>query len=97
MSDDKVLRCCAHAAICRELALRQTDSPTRYDYLDLERSWLLLAESYELARLASNAIDAIGRRRRNRDAARTSARNRCIAELLRRAHEPLPTGLADEA
>ena len=97
MNNDNVSRCYVHAAICRELALRQADPLVRDDYLDLERSWLLLAESYKLAHRALNAIDAISRRRRDRDAARVLARNKQIAELLRRAHERLPTGLSDEA
>ncbi|HEY7248368.1 MAG TPA: hypothetical protein VH678_31285 [Xanthobacteraceae bacterium] len=97
MNNDNLLRCYEHAAFCRELALRQADPLIRDDYLDLARSWLLLAESYQLAYRALSAIDAITQRRRGRGAARTSVRNKVIAELLRRAHEPLPTGFTDEA
>jgi hypothetical protein len=45
---EKVAQCQARAREAREKAERATDFAVKRDYLNLERRWLLLAESYEL-------------------------------------------------
>jgi hypothetical protein len=46
---EKIRDCYRHAEFCRGRAKEQSDSVLRQDFLDCERSWLLLARGYELA------------------------------------------------
>jgi hypothetical protein len=41
--------CYQHAEECRRRAIAQADPELRKDFLELERRWLKLARSYELA------------------------------------------------
>jgi len=59
---EKVAECQRRAREARETAERASDSVTKTDYENLERRWLLLAESYELSDRVSHFNDEVRRR-----------------------------------
>jgi hypothetical protein len=59
---ESVRECLRKAEECRHVAESAPDEQTRSDYLDIERRWLRLAESYQLSDRASRWIDAIRQR-----------------------------------
>jgi len=51
---EEIAECYRHASHCRERAKRAIGPETERDFLEMERRWLSLARSYELAeRLAA--------------------------------------------
>ena len=44
---ENIRECLRHAEDCARKAAAQTDPSLKADFLDLERRWLILAESYE--------------------------------------------------
>jgi hypothetical protein len=46
---EEIAACHRHAAECRDKAAQTDDPDMRRDLLALERSWLFLADSYELS------------------------------------------------
>jgi len=59
---EKVGECHRRAREAREAAERSCDSISRTDYENLERRWLLLAESYELSDRVSHFNDEVRKR-----------------------------------
>jgi hypothetical protein len=51
---EKIAQCHRRAREAKEKAERATDFAAKRDYLNLERRWLLLAESYELTQRVSD-------------------------------------------
>jgi hypothetical protein len=48
---EEVRECLAHAEACARKAADATDTKIKQDYLDLERSWLTLARSFQTGEL----------------------------------------------
>jgi hypothetical protein len=46
---EQIRECLRHAEDCARKAAAQTNIEIKADFLDLERSWLLLARSYEFS------------------------------------------------
>ena len=44
---ENIRECLRHAEDCARKAAAQTDPSLKADFLDLERRWLILAESYD--------------------------------------------------
>jgi hypothetical protein len=54
--------CYQHATYARERAEQAHDEITKQDFLDMQRRWLSLAHSYELAERISDFTENIPRR-----------------------------------
>jgi hypothetical protein len=61
---EQIRECYRHAEDCARKATSQTDPQTKADFLDLERRWLLLAQSYEFS---ERLHDFSGETKRNED------------------------------
>jgi hypothetical protein len=61
---EQIRECYRHAEDCARKATSQTDPQTKADFLDLERRWLLLAQSYEFT---ERLHDFSGETKRNVD------------------------------
>jgi hypothetical protein len=62
--DEQVRQCYERAEVCAQRAAGNSDPRVKQDYLDLERRWLLLANSYEVsARLTDFSASAALRAR----------------------------------
>lgn len=55
--------CHRHAEEARRKALDATDPDIRADFLDIERRWLALAQSYEFAERLGRVLNETERRR----------------------------------
>ena len=58
---EPVRECLRKAEECRRVAESAADERTRSDFLDMERRWLKLAESYQFADRISGWIAAVRR------------------------------------
>jgi hypothetical protein len=54
---DQVRKCHLHAEHCARQAGVQTDPKLKYDFLEMERRWLVLSRSYEFARQLADFSD----------------------------------------
>jgi len=60
---EEITECHRHAAECRDKAGQTSDPEMKRDLLVLERSWLFLANSYELSERLSDFTDEAERRK----------------------------------
>ena len=44
---EQIRNCLQHAEECARQAAAETDQKLKHDFLDMERRWLVLAQSYE--------------------------------------------------
>lgn len=58
----EIAECYQHASTAHERAMQTYDAITKQDFLDMERRWLSLAHSYELAQRVSDFSEHIRRR-----------------------------------
>lgn len=68
---DQISGCMDHAAYARERAERATSPSIRADYLDIERRWLKLAESYRLVERTEQFLADARRKRQSQQQVRT--------------------------
>jgi hypothetical protein len=57
----EIAECYEHASNSRQRAMQACDAVTKQDFLDMERRWLSLAHSYELAERMSDFTQTIRR------------------------------------
>ena len=54
---EEIRECYRHAENCARKATAQTDPQLKQDFLDLERSWLFLARSYDFTERLTHLSD----------------------------------------
>jgi hypothetical protein len=62
---EQIRKCLEHAEDCAHKAAAQIDQKLKQDFLDLERRWLVLAQSYEFTRLLGDFSDEAKRKADN--------------------------------
>jgi hypothetical protein len=62
---EQIRKCLEHAEDCAHKAAAQTDQKLKQDFLDTERRWLLLAESYEFTQRLGDFSDEAKRKADN--------------------------------
>jgi hypothetical protein len=60
----EIAECYQHASHARRQAAQVRDEVSKQDFLDMERRWLSLAHSYELAESISDFTENVRRRRK---------------------------------